>query len=357
MAFIQTVTSIPAIGKKSILLFWAPWQEDSAPGGVCDSVLQAFASSDVSLQVGRVQAEECAQVSKHYHITCVPTFVVIDAGGNVFEKIEGSQDLSRVTRAVQKLSELANEREGAALATSTPVSKEEEETKKKEDLQERLKKLINAHNVMLFIKGTPDEPKCGFSKQAVQMLQENEIAFASFDILQDDAVRQGLKELSDWPTYPQIYVKGELMGGLDILKEMASDTTSSLREQLGLANDDAGATPATTESSSSNAPASSSNDHLHKLVRQERIMLFMKGLPSAPQCGFSRQVVQLLADHDVHDYGAFDILSDEKVRQELKEYSDWPTYPQLYVNGELIGGLDIIQELADDGTLKETLLG
>lgn len=75
--------------------------------------------------------------------------------------------------------------------------------------------------VLLFMKGTPQDPKCGFSKKTVKLLRDHQIAFSSFDILSDDQVRQGLKKFSNWPTYPQLYVKGKLVGGLDILNEMA----------------------------------------------------------------------------------------------------------------------------------------
>ena len=69
-------------------------------------------------------------------------------------------------------------------------------------------------------------------------------------------------------------------------------------------------------------------------------MLFMKGDPTAPKCGFSRQTIEMFSSLNAK-YGTFDILSDDAVRQGLKTYSDWPTYPQLYIKGEFIGGLDI----------------
>jgi Grx4 family monothiol glutaredoxin len=100
------------------------------------------------------------------------------------------------------------------------------------NLQERLKSLINTSLVMLFMKGSPSVPKCGFSRQIVEILQSNNIPFASFDILSDEEVRAGLKTYSDWPTYPQLYVNGVLMGGLDIVKEMAAQ--GDLKEQLGV---------------------------------------------------------------------------------------------------------------------------
>jgi Grx4 family monothiol glutaredoxin len=76
---------------------------------------------------------------------------------------------------------------------------------------------------MIFIKGSPTSPKCGFSRQLVVLLGDLKCEYGYFDILEDDEVRQGLKEFSNWPTFPQLYVDGELMGGLDIIKEMVAD--------------------------------------------------------------------------------------------------------------------------------------
>ncbi|KAI9197748.1 hypothetical protein LWI28_003640 [Acer negundo] len=83
-------------------------------------------------------------------------------------------------------------------------------------------------------------------------------------------------------------------------------------------------------------------------------MLFMKGTPDSPRCGFSSKVVNALREEGV-SFGSFDILSDEEVRQGLKVYSNWPTFPQLYYKGELIGGCDIVLELRNNRELKSTL--
>ena len=87
-------------------------------------------------------------------------------------------------------------------------------------LDERLKSLTSKAPVVLFMKGSPDEPRCGFSRQAVALLRDNKIVFDTFDILSDEEVRQGLKKYSNWPTYPQLYGDGKLIGGLDIMKEL-----------------------------------------------------------------------------------------------------------------------------------------
>lgn len=102
------------------------------------------------------------------------------------------------------------------------------------------------------------------------------------------------------------------------------------------------------------APAVDLNTRLKQLISKEPVMLFMKGSPGAEKCGFSRTITGLLKDNNVR-YGFFDILGDEEVRQGLKEYSKWPTYPQVYSNGELIGGLDILKELIEGGELHDSL--
>ena len=83
-------------------------------------------------------------------------------------------------------------------------------------------------------------------------------------------------------------------------------------------------------------------------------MLFMKGSPQEPRCGFSRKIVQLLQAEKVR-FGTFDILTDEEVRQGIKKFANFPTFPQLYAEGKLIGGLDIITEMQEEGELLDAL--
>ncbi|MNX53840.1 Glutaredoxin-4 [compost metagenome] len=79
---------------------------------------------------------------------------------------------------------------------------------------------VAEHDVVLFMKGTPDAPRCGFSSLAVQILDHVGAAFVGVDVLQDEALRDGIKSFTDWPTIPQLYVKGEFVGGSDIVREM-----------------------------------------------------------------------------------------------------------------------------------------
>ncbi|MDR6851157.1 monothiol glutaredoxin [Sphingomonas sp. BE123] len=84
----------------------------------------------------------------------------------------------------------------------------------------KIQALVDANPVLLFMKGTPLFPQCGFSNRAVSILNHLGVAFESVDVLQDQDVRQGIKAFSDWPTIPQLYVKGEFVGGSDIMMEM-----------------------------------------------------------------------------------------------------------------------------------------
>ena len=89
-------------------------------------------------------------------------------------------------------------------------------------------------------------------------------------------------------------------------------------------------------------------------IAKGRVMLFMKGNPAMPQCGFSAAVVSILKETGV-PFESFNILADQELREGLKEYASWPTYPQLYVDGKLVGGHDIVRQLHDKGDLKKML--
>ena len=91
-------------------------------------------------------------------------------------------------------------------------------------------------------------------------------------------------------------------------------------------------------------------------ISKERIMLFMKGNPAMPQCGFSAAVVGVLKEEGVQ-YGSYNILADNELREGLKEYSSWPTFPQLYVDGKLVGGCDIVRAMHAKGELAPVLAG
>jgi len=91
------------------------------------------------------------------------------------------------------------------------------------------------------------------------------------------------------------------------------------------------------------------------LVKGNKVMLFMKGNAQFPMCGFSGRAVQVLKACGVNDFQTFNVLEDDEVRQGIKEYANWPTIPQLYVNGEFVGGSDIMMEMYQSGELQQLL--
>ncbi|ATY62215.1 monothiol glutaredoxin-4 [Cordyceps militaris] len=208
-----------------VVSFHAPW---AAPCTQMATVLSTLASeypitSPPSTQWFSINAEELSDISETYDVTAVP-FLVLLRGGQVLETVSGSNAV-KVRNAIESHAgnkadvAAANGVRAAASATVVTSQPELDPETKKADLFKRLEDLVKAAPVMLFMKGTPSSPQCGFSRQLVGVLRENSVKYGFFNILADDEVRQGLKEYAEWPTYPQLWMDGELVGGLDIVKE------------------------------------------------------------------------------------------------------------------------------------------
>lgn len=226
----QTLASLPP-STLLVVSFHAPW---AAPCAQMATVLQALASEypvqePPTTKWVSVNAEELSDISEAYDVTAVP-FLVLIRNGQVLETVSGSSAL-KVRTAIEthaKSGGAASTAPSAAAAaapngTEQVAAKAEEQSgpvdpaKQKEELFKRLGDLVKAAPVMLFMKGTPSGPQCGFSRQMVAMLRENSVKYGFFNILADDEVRQGLKEYAEWPTFPQLWIDGELVGGLDIV--------------------------------------------------------------------------------------------------------------------------------------------
>ncbi|KAJ3103922.1 Glutaredoxin 3 [Phlyctochytrium planicorne] len=267
-------------------------------------VFDELSNKHPTLSFLKIEAEEFPEVSEKFEIAMVPTFIVL-VNQNAAQRIEGA-NAPLLATSLNKFSK--QDHYVASTATSAPAQQQI-------PLKDRLTKLVNSQPVMIFIKGTPEQPRCGFSKSLLEILEEKKIQFGSFNILADEEVRAGLKEFSEWPTYPQVYVNGNFVGGLDIIKELV----------------------ATGEFDSTFPKPESLEQKLTRLINQTDCVLFMKGNPDTPRCGFSRQIVKLLQDQGVK-FSTYDILEDEEVRAGLKEFSNWPTYPQLFGNFEKLAG-------------------
>ena len=252
-----------------VISFQTPW---AAPCAQQTLILRTLASSyppqdPPLISFLSIDAEALPDISESYDVTAVP-YLVLQRDGKVLETVSGS-DASKVREAVEKhagkggnagktglppalettpRNEEAGEQQtvnghsesqaNSASADSKPTSdmskyapgtndpstapEMSSTAGQKEELDKRLAELVKAAPVMLFMKGTPSTPQCGFSRTLVGLLREKGVRYGFFNILADEEVRQGLKVWADWPTFPQLWVGGELVGGLDIVSLLLS---------------------------------------------------------------------------------------------------------------------------------------
>jgi len=227
--------------KKSVavLHFWATWCE---PSKAMEPVFAQLAVDAPQAKFFRVEAEEQPEISEAYDVAAVPFFlilkdsVVVDKlqGANAPElankvaKWAGSNTTTReaapasvgLASGANVIEAVKNDLTAHATHQHTPPGKTAAHNSLAEVEKGELHKLVNSKPVLLFMKGTAGEPRCGFSRKVVEALNAVGVQFDTFDILGDETVRQGLKTYSNWPTFPQLYVKGELIGGSDIIAEM-----------------------------------------------------------------------------------------------------------------------------------------
>ncbi|KAI3331930.1 glutaredoxin [Xylariaceae sp. AK1471] len=241
MSTIKEITSedewrshVAALPSSALLIisFHAPW---AAPCAQMATVLKTLADeypANGETSWVSINAEELSDISETYDVTAVP-YLVLQRNDKVLEAVSGSS-VVKVRTAIETHAKSTNSasaningtngtaespKAAATVGTVEVVQTEPDPAKAKEELFKRLGELVKAAPVMLFMKGTPSAPQCGFSRQLVALLRERSVKYGFFNILADDEVRQGLKEFADWPTFPQLWVEGELVGGLDIIKE------------------------------------------------------------------------------------------------------------------------------------------
>ncbi|ODQ78798.1 hypothetical protein BABINDRAFT_9032 [Babjeviella inositovora NRRL Y-12698] len=206
------VTKTAPPTKLLALYFHTPW---AAPCIQMNTVFNTLAEANPNVGFVAINADDHPDISELFDVTAVPYFALI-RNGTIVKELSGA-DPKEFVAALNESNNEGTTAPAAAAPATAPATESEEE------LNERLKKLTSAAPVMLFMKGTPAAPQCGFSRQLVAILREHQVKFGFFDILKDDSVRQGLKAFSDWPTFPQLYVSGEFQGGLDIVKENLED--------------------------------------------------------------------------------------------------------------------------------------
>jgi Grx4 family monothiol glutaredoxin len=310
----------------SVLLF-------TIPGSPYDShiieVLSELNNIYANINFLKVNAQDNSHLCNEYSVTEIPT-IILFKDGIVFSRVIGVDiiDLSEKVSSLSAFDKQENSKILNNLDSEIPLTA-------------RMFRLINSSPLMIFMKGKPSDPRCKFSRALIELLDSNNLIYETFDILIDNDIREGLKKHSHWPTYPQVYVKGVLVGGLDIVQELIAS-----KEFFSL-----------LPSSCYKESAKALHARLKNLIQTSKVVLFMKGTPDQPKCGFSKTMVDLLKSSDIGKFETFDVLSDEHVRQGLKEYSNWPTYPQLYVKGQLVGGVDVVKQLVETGELQDVING
>ncbi|KAI3404621.2 GRX3 [Candida oxycetoniae] len=206
------------------LYFHTPW------AGPCKTMNQVFRTladskaNDPSITFLSINADELSEISELFDVSAVPYFILI-RNQTILKELSGADPKEFIAALNQFAGESSKNAIPATVSTTTTTTAEKSPSasepvqESEEALNERLHKLTTAAPIMLFMKGSPSSPQCGFSRQLVAILREHQVRFGFFDILKDDSVRQGLKKFSDWPTFPQLYINGEFQGGLDIIKE------------------------------------------------------------------------------------------------------------------------------------------
>ena len=280
---ISNSTQLDSISS-GILYFYADFHDSH------ENMLLILNSILSNIKIYSINAE---LVSTNYMINLVPSLIVLK-NNIVIDRIDGT-DAQQTISLIKKHS------------TSNEFN---------------LQLLLNSHEILAFINGTPTECT-GDSKKMVDLLSTLNARFATFNINSNESCFNQLKRFSS--SIPLLFLDGFLIGDLNEIVQFNQDGT--LVKKLRII---------------------SLNDRISSIIKSSRVLVFIKGTRTNPKCGFSRQICEILKNQDI-EFETFDILEDEDVREGLKEYSSWPTFPQLYVDEEFMGGLDIVKEMVKSG--------
>ncbi|KAL8270717.1 hypothetical protein Esti_005373 [Eimeria stiedai] len=204
-------------GPKAVLFF----SGGDAPSEQLLQLLPMLQKDFSAVSLGSLDASKASTCLKANALVSRSPTVNFMWDGRLLGQLVGS-DVPRLVSCLQALSQSPS----AAAAGPALQQQLEGPVETEEQLHQRLAVLVKRHPVMLFMKGKRKQPFCRFSKAILALLEEQGIKnFDTFDVFEDAAVREGLKQFSNWPTYPQLYVNGELLGGLDVLKSMVAEGT------------------------------------------------------------------------------------------------------------------------------------
>ncbi|GAA5929953.1 PICOT family protein [Sporobolomyces koalae] len=223
----------------SVLYFRATWAE---PCKTMDGVTEELAKRWSNVLFLSVEAEALPDISESFEVDAVPYFILL-RGHTLLTRLSGAQpsvlsaaikshaskpsalstssQTPLAAKTVYQPGEQANGTAGAGGTVAGGAGYDPDESEEsEEDLTQRCQELMKQSDIVLFMKGDRNTPRCGFSQKIVGILNDEGLDYTTFDILADEGVRQKLKEINEWPTFPQLIIKGEFCGGLDVVKEM-----------------------------------------------------------------------------------------------------------------------------------------
>ncbi|BGP33258.1 glutaredoxin [Rhodotorula toruloides] len=235
-----------ALDKVSVLYFRTDWAE---PCKTMDGVMLELAKRYEAVLFLSIEAEALPDISESFEVDAVPYFILL-RGHTLLTRLSGAQPSvlsaalkshaskpsalsasSQQPLAAKTIYQPDEKASGSASASGTvALGGQGDVEESEEELAARCDKLMKQSDVVLFMKGDRETPRCGFSQKIVGILDSQKIDYSTFDILQDEGVRQKLKEINEWPTFPQLIIKGEFVGGLDVVKEM--EESGELQEML-----------------------------------------------------------------------------------------------------------------------------
>lgn len=301
---VTNLNEIPETEKDRIVLlhFYVDWSDECKN---IDKILEVLSGQPEynNISFKKCAAEDYPEISQKFNVTAVPT-IIFFKNGSQFDQLTGADPAALIEKLQQFVKKVPQKHaEKPAVISSDLV-------------------------VACIESGDPA------SEELLSILSNAKIKHKSFDIKSDENIKKNLQNISE--SFPQLYIKGEFVGNLDKVKKMNKGELEARYEaaEKGL--------------------STSLVSRLIDLINRSKITVFMKGEKETPRCKFSKELREILKETNL-DYNTFDILTDEDVRQGLKDFSEWPTYPQVYVNGEFIGGVDIIKQLKSTGQLLKAL--
>ncbi len=209
--------------------------------------------------------------------------------------------------------------------------------KERDIMFEKIRKILESYPVITFIKGTPQDPFCKFSKEFQKIITELNIKYKSFNIFKDEKLRSYLRLYSGWKTYPQFYINAKVVGGLDVMKSLIEK--GEFMNMVPIECKKEGCV-----------------DMIEDFTKSNKVVVFAKGMPGKgddkTKCKSCKEVFKTLKANNI-EFKVFDVLKDKMAREVVKEINKSEFYPQVVVNGKYLGGVKFMKDVQEQGKWSE----